>query len=597
MTIFTQLFEKYEYNNIIIFFDLSVEESAAIVFDILKHFNASDLSCDDHPFFIFYSEKKEINKKDIFFKVNELQNDFEKEQKFDVRNISVIHNIEDITSIIIQKYNYFNQIETNINCEFDISCTINILFAGKSGTGKSSFINRLLGEKRAFVSDVSKTKIYNVYNHKYIPIKLFDSIGFEVGKTEENEDLQNIIESNESFEKIMEKIHIVYFMLQNDKLSYVELDFINKILDAKISIFLIGNKIDNIKIKKNKFKSAINQYKKFTENKKNYLINHLYFVDLLLEKDEEIGKIIRDTSQEFLESKNSHKEIIEKFEDFQNEQRELLYKEAAPPIENDNLINHDNNEDLIHIDPEKNDMKIKEEKELEKLNSDFSKLCKASKFLKENIKEYRNKKKDEALNLVSDFKRSNFFWGMIPLPILDKKMTKESRLKMINQLYQIYSPVFELIKRQKKEVKKIDENEEQIPRALINGIGDLTLVGGVGIEIAANLGYILNILKSTPKLLSGGLGIVVSLVISLGTGYKSCKDAEDLGIQIVKLLEQEFVKLNAYEIYYDCAIKYNKAINQLEKFAEYFGAEHEIKYDCDIDKKYEDEVAPEPISP
>ena len=242
-------------------------------------------------------------------------------------------------------------------------------------------------------------------------------------------------------------------------------------------------------------------------------------------------------------------------------------------------------------------MKIKDEKELEKLNSDFSKLCKASKFLKENIKEYRNKKKDEALNLVSVFKRSNFFWGMIPLPILDKKMTKESRLKMINQLFQIYAPVFELIKRQKKEVKKIDENEEQIPRAIINGIGDLTLVGGVGIEIATNLGYILNILKSTLKLLSGGLGIVVSLVISLGTGYKSCKDAEDLGIQIVKLLEQEFVKLNAYEIYYDCAIKYNKAINQLEKFAEYFGGEHEIKYDCDIDKKYEDEVAPEPISP
>ena len=259
------------------------------------------------------------------------------------------------------------------------------------------------------------------------------------------------------------------------------------------------------------------------------------------------------------------------------------------------LINTDNNEDLIHIDPEMNDMKIKDEKELEKLNSDFSKLCKASKFLKENIKEYRNKKKDEALNLVSDFKRSNFFLGIIPLPILDKKMTKESRLKMINQLYQIYSPVFELIKRQEKEVKKIDENEEQIPRAIINGFGDLTLVGGVGIEIASKLGHILNILKSAHKLLSGGIGIALSLIISLATGYKSSKDAEELGIQIVKLLEQEFVKLNAYEIYYDCAIKYNKVINQLEKFAEYLEAEHEIKYDCDIDKKYEDEVAPEPI--
>ena len=57
---------------------------------------------------------------------------------------------------------------------------------------------------------------------------------------------------------------------------------------------------------------------------------------------------------------------------------------------------------------------------------------------------------------------------------------------------------------------------------------------------------------------------MVTLGISLITGYKSSKDVEELGNQIVKLLEQEFVKLNAYEIYYDCAKKYNKAINQFE---------------------------------
>ena len=88
---------------------------------------------------------------------------------------------------------------------------------------------------------------------------------------------------------------------------------------------------------------------------------------------------------------------------------------------------------------------------------------------------------------------------------------------------------------------------------------------------------------------------MVTLGISLITGYKSSKDVEELGNQIVKLLEQEFVKLNAYEIYYDCAKKYNKAISQFEKLAEYFDAQHEIEYDCDIDVKYEDERAPEPI--
>jgi hypothetical protein len=62
-----------------------------------------------------------------------------------------------------------------------------------------------------------------------------------------------------------------------------------------------------------------------------------------------------------------------------------LYKEAAPPVENDRVINHndeeDNNKNLIHIDPEmNNNINIKDEKDLRKLNSDFSLLCKSSKF-------------------------------------------------------------------------------------------------------------------------------------------------------------------------------------------------------------------------
>jgi len=177
------------------------------------------------------------------------------------------------------------------------------------------------------------------------------------------------------------------------------MDFINYVMDKNISIFLIGNKIEKINLKRVSFESAINDYPKFDDNKKEYLINHLYFVDLLAEKWEEIGKIIRHTTQEFLESYNSHKEIIQKFEAFLNEQKEILYKEAAPPVENDRLINHgdeeeDNNKNLIHIDPEMiNYINIKDENDLRKLNSDFSLLCKSSKFLKENIKEFGDKKR------------------------------------------------------------------------------------------------------------------------------------------------------------------------------------------------------------
>ena len=49
---------------------------------------------------------------------------------------------------------------------------------------------------------------------------------------------------------------------------------------------------------------------------------------------------------------------------------------------------------------------------------------------------------------------------MIPIPLLDKKLTKESRLRMINQILEIYSPAFQFYKKNSKEMSKIDENEE-----------------------------------------------------------------------------------------------------------------------------------------
>ena len=187
---------------------------------------------------------------------------------------------------------------------------------------------------------------------------------------------------------------------------------------------------------------------------------------------------------------------------------------------------------------------------------------------------------------------------MIPIPLLDKKLTKESRLKMINQILEIYSPAFQFYKKNNKEMSKIDENEEQLSRALLNGLGDLTLAAGIGCEVAAtSLRTIFNFFKSIPKFASGAAGGIVTGIISLATGYQSYRDVEKLGNQIIDYLENKLNELNVYDIYYDSAKKYNKAIRQLDKFAAFFDDSHEIKYDCDIDTLFDDEVAPEPIRP
>ena len=55
---------------------------------------------DEHPFFIFYTENQEVNKKDIYIKVNNLQKDFINEQKLDVRNIIIQLLYKDIIILI-----------------------------------------------------------------------------------------------------------------------------------------------------------------------------------------------------------------------------------------------------------------------------------------------------------------------------------------------------------------------------------------------------------------------------------------------------------------------------------------------------------------
>ena len=169
---------------------------------------------------------------------------------------------------------------------------------------------------------------------------------------------------------------------------------------------------------------------------------------------------------------------------------------------------------------------------------------------------------------------------------------------MINQILEIYSPAFQLVKKNNKEMSKIYENEEQLLRALLNGLGDLTLAAGIGCEVAAtSLRAIFNFFKSIPKFASGTVGGIVTVIISLATGYQSYRDVEKLGKQIIDFLENKLNELNISDIYYDSAKKYNKAINKLDKFAAFFDDAHDIKYDCDIDPLFDDEIAPEPIRP
>jgi GTPase Era involved in 16S rRNA processing len=576
--VYDELIEKTEYNNIVLSFNLSLDDCNNLLkttFDKFKEF----LSNDEHPFFIFYTNDANITKEKIYETIYNEQKEEDNTWKIDIRNILVINSIEEIYNTIIKVHSYFNELEYKENFDYDPSCTINFLFAGATGSGKSTLINRLLGEKRTFVSHRNKTKTFNTYFHRYFPFQFYDTPGFEIGKDEENKALTKNIENNDKFAKIKEKTHVVFYILNesNKILNDIELEFINDILDKKILIFIIWNYHEKKYLGryKNELKEKIK--KKFSnKERKDYLIKHNYFVNLLDENCKEIGIIINHISKEFAESQKINKEIISKFEEFKKEDEQFFNNNE----EIENLINNLNKNEIdIHIDPDLN-KKIDGAK-LENLKNEFYKKSEKSIFLNGNIKDIIKSKREEAENLlggITGYKFSNFFMGAIPIPLLDKKLTKDSRVKLINQIFEIYSPVIEFIKKNNKE-KKIDKNEEQVKRATANLIGDATGIIG-GLAFAGK-----NVVKFIPELATGIAGVIILAATSVGTGVKSVFDVDKLGKQIIDYLEQEIKKLNVSEIYYERAKKYCKAIEKLKKFESYFNGQYLFKYDCDINKE------------
>ena len=59
----------------------------------------------------------------------------------------------------------------------------NILLCGRTGTGKSTFINKIMGEKKSFTFKTKSAATFrnNYYVHKKYPIKLIDVCGFAEG--------------------------------------------------------------------------------------------------------------------------------------------------------------------------------------------------------------------------------------------------------------------------------------------------------------------------------------------------------------------------------------------------------------------------------
>jgi len=193
--------------------------------------------------------KKEINnlnenKYDIvFYKENDYTKIYEEIKSvynyyFNIGDQGFINFIELLDNL--KSKNKKNENEENI-CKY--KATINILVMGRTGSGKSTLINLLLGENRALEGiGYSITKLYTQYTHRKYPITFTDTIGFKDDKSIKR--MKTFLSNyNEFFNEGKSKFHLVLYLLNaGSERTFVrsELELIDDIRNKyKLPIFFV----------------------------------------------------------------------------------------------------------------------------------------------------------------------------------------------------------------------------------------------------------------------------------------------------------------------------------------------------------------------
>lgn len=115
-----------------------------------------------------------------------------------------------------------------------------IVLAGRPNVGKSSILNRLLGEERAIVTPIPGTTrdfVAEIINLDGIPVRLVDTAGLR--EIDDPVEKEGVLRSWQ----LMEKAEIILFILDSaEEISAEEKEFVSKLKDKKV-IFIL-NKSD-----------------------------------------------------------------------------------------------------------------------------------------------------------------------------------------------------------------------------------------------------------------------------------------------------------------------------------------------------------------
>ena len=288
---------------------------------------------------------------------------------FDWNNIKILNNYDELSLTILKIYFYFNQIDDYDLFDFIIKNDIivqnikgleeemkqlykndhfiNIKLCGRSSTGKSTFINTILGEKRSLIEDNSgTTKKNNIFISKKYNLKFIDDLGFDTGdegkKNEDIDDLKNkkhriIIDKNIElsfgyYNDSRNKINLLlYFSKYTNSYNITkqQLEFVKNIDSQKIPIIFVINFCDD-KIFEDKLESQNNANKCDSFN--NYYLNLLETMVKQLENKDQEQSIKKEKIPINCLNKKGYHDLFEKIYDLFKDK--VVKKEIIDKLEN-----------------------------------------------------------------------------------------------------------------------------------------------------------------------------------------------------------------------------------------------------------------------
>ena len=445
---------------------------------------------------------------------------------------------------------------------------INILLIGRSGAGKSTFINQTIGDYLAkeggnALSTSHKFTKYHIHNK---PITFIDSPGFEDEKTT-SDIISKLKALNDSFLKDNDQIHLILYFIDGgseNKFLNIEKDVLKTLISHPVPILFIASHCENNPDSKDKeelknYKIDFNTIKKAIikilepENYDKLIINNNKYITKEKEDNKNSNNIILVN---FLESRKSKYKIpafgIDKIFDSMyyylfNSSKELKNViNIAKQIKNNKLINNQALENQIET--------------MLKGNLFFCNMV--------NLDEIEKNKEKKARSII---RYQTFYASTTGLfPIIDIASHYFIKKSLNKQIATVYGFNIELDKSQEKKEEYNDKitikndkltQKEDISKQIEENTQSSSANAGktiIGVLLGTGGNYLLDTAIYAKTLVGYGVRFASSIAfmggqLALGVGYGGYKMHSN-GEEILKIYKEKY-----YEKKYESLINFIKA--------------------------------------